>query len=69
MKDQTKKQAILRSLEEMDDKNADKVIKFINNLFFDSLKNTTRQRIKEKAMRQIQKALQKNAIEATLRRA
>ncbi|QSE98178.1 hypothetical protein [Fulvivirga lutea] len=69
MKDQTKKQAIIHSLQEMDDKNADKVIRFINNLFFDSFKNATRQKLKEKAMRQIQKALQKHAAEASLRRA
>ncbi|MEQ8927892.1 MAG: hypothetical protein RLO81_18895 [Fulvivirga sp.] len=69
MKDQTKKQAIIHSLKEMDEKNADKVIKFINNLFFDSFKNATRQKLKEKAMRQIQRALRKNATEAAVRRA
>ena len=67
MTDQTKKQAIIRSLEEMDDSNAEKVIRFINNLFFDSRKNSIRQSLKQKAMRQIQKALQKNAAGAPFR--
>lgn len=67
MKDQIKKQAIIRSLEELDDSNAESILKFINNLFFDRFKNSTRQRLKDKAMLQIQKALQKNSAGATLR--
>lgn len=67
MKDQTKKQAILHSLKEMDNTNTDKVLRFINNLFFDSFKNPTRLRLKQKALRQIQKALQKNTAGTTLR--
>ncbi len=60
----TKKQAILHSLEAMDDSKMDHVMKFINNLFWDGVKNPVRQKIKEKAIKQIQRALQRNGKQA-----
>ena len=60
----TKKQAIIQSLESMDDSKVESVMKFVNNLFWDSLKSPMRQKIKTKAMKQIQRALQKHALTA-----
>lgn len=64
MKSISKRRAIIESLKTMDDTKVERVMRFVNNLFWDSVKNPVRRKIKMKAMKQIQKALQKNVSAA-----
>ncbi|MTI39520.1 hypothetical protein [Fulvivirga lutimaris] len=60
----SKKEAIIQSLKKMDDSKVERVMRFVNNLFWDSVKNPVRRKIKTKAMKQIQRALENNAMQA-----
>ena len=63
MNTSSKKEGIIESLKKMDDSKIEHVMRFVNNLFWDSLKNPTRRKIKMKAMKQIQRALQNNTLQ------
>ncbi len=64
MNTSSKKEGIIESLKKMDDSKVERVMRFVNNLFWDSVKNPTRRKIKMKAMKQIQRALQNNTLQA-----
>ena len=63
MNTSSKKEGIIESLKKMDDSKVERVMRFVNNLFWDSVKNPTRRKIKMKAMKQIQRALQNNTLQ------
>ncbi|ELR73654.1 hypothetical protein C900_02058 [Fulvivirga imtechensis AK7] len=60
MKTLTKKQAILQSLEAMNASEMEKVLDYIKDLLYDPHHDENYQQFKQKAMKEIEKALKKN---------
>lgn len=60
MKTLTKKQAILQSLDAMNASEMEKVLDYIKNLLYDQRHDRNYERLKERAMKEIKKALRKN---------
>ncbi|MBL6446322.1 hypothetical protein JMN32_08380 [Fulvivirga sp. 29W222] len=66
MKAITKKQAILQSLEAMDASEMEKVLDYIKDLLYNPSNDSNYQKVKQQAMREIQRALKNEKGEAEL---